>query len=34
MFLRKDDELGVQSGSFGTLRGIEGDTLSVRLDVG
>ena len=34
MFLRKEDELGVQSGSIGTLRGIDGDKLSVRMDAG
>ena len=34
MFLRKDNDLGVQSGSLGTLRSIDREKLYVRLDSG
>ncbi len=34
IFLRKDNDLGVQSGSLGTLRNIDGHRLSVKLDTG
>ena len=34
MFLRKDNDLGVQSGSLGTLRSIEKEHLHIKLDRG